>query len=228
MVVEAAAQGYDRVYSSANLVLGSTAEVEFVLLTGDALAATGSNAVNQLVGNASDNTLSGLGGNDYLSGGLGNDLLLGGDGNDYLEGQGGDDQLEGGAGDDIYIVTNSADVVVEAAAQGYDRVYSSADLVLGSTAEVEFVLLTGAALAATGSNTVNQLIGNALDNTLSGLGGNDYLSGGLGNDLLLGGDGNDYLEGQGGDDQLEGGAGSDYLRDHQQRRCGCRSGSPGL
>ena len=209
VVIEAAAQGYDRVYSSADLVLGSTAEVEFVLLTGAALAATGSNTVNQLVGNALDNTLSGLGGNDYLSGGLGNDLLLGGDGNDYLEGQGGDDQLEGGAGDDIYIVTNSADVVVEAAAQGYDRVYSSADLVLGSTAEVEFVLLTGAALAATGSNTVNQLIGNALDNTLSGLGGNDYLSGGLGNDLLLGGDGNDYLEGQGGDDQLEGGAGDD-------------------
>ncbi len=69
----------------------------------------------------------------------------------------------------------------------------------------------GAQIAFTGSARANRIVGNALANTISGLGGNDKLFGRAGADTLLGGAGNDALFGEAGADRLLGGGGADRL-----------------
>lgn len=64
-------------------------------------------------------------------------------------------------------------------------------------------------IAGSGNDTV---IGNVLDNELTGNDGNDFLQGEVGNDTLIGGNGGDFLDGGDGDDLLLGGAGVDQLR----------------
>jgi serralysin len=65
---------------------------------------------------------------------------------------------------------------------------------------------------AIGGGGNDQITGNDIANSLSGLAGIDILYGLLGNDRLDGGIGNDTLEGGAGNDVLIGGAGSDILR----------------
>jgi len=64
-------------------------------------------------------------------------------------------------------------------------------------------------IAGSGNDTI---IGNVLDNTLTGNDGNDFLQGEAGNDTLIGGNGSDFLDGGDGNDLLLGGAGIDQLR----------------
>ena len=66
----------------------------------EALATTGTEGTDTLVGDASDNSINGLAGNDYLYGGEGNDVLNGDEGSDELNGEAGDDVLNGGTGYD--------------------------------------------------------------------------------------------------------------------------------
>ena len=107
----------------------------------------------------------------------------------------------------MYYVDNIADVVIESAGQGTDKVSSSASYTLN--ANVEQLFLTGIAGIAGAGNTSNNIIyGNAGNNQLSGGLGNDSLNGGLGNDVLIGGAGNDTLFGGLGDDTYLFGTGS--------------------
>jgi Ca2+-binding RTX toxin-like protein len=62
-------------------------------------------------------------------------------------------------------------------------VSSAVNYALG--ANLENLVLTGAALNGTGNAQDNVITGNGLDNVLSGLGGNDTMIGGVGNDLYL-------------------------------------------
>jgi Ca2+-binding RTX toxin-like protein len=64
---------------------------------------------------------------------------------------------------------------------------------------------------AVGGAGVDAISGNGADNTLDGGGGDDTLSGKIGNDSLLGGQGVDTLTGDGGNDTLDGGEGDDTL-----------------
>ena len=170
-IIEAANAGTDTVYSSATFTL--PANVENLVLTGTAaIDGTGNALNNSIIGNIAANTLTGLDGNDTLDGGAGIDSLV------------------GGLGDDLYIVDNIADVVVEAAASGTDTVQSSVTYTL--SANVENLLLTGAAAINGTGNILNNLItGNGGANTLIGLDGNDTLDGGAGIDSLVGGLGDD-------------------------------------
>lgn len=107
-----------------------------------------------------------------------------------LTGNTGINTLTGGAGNDTYVVQNTADVVVENAAEGTDIVESSATFTL--SANIENLTLTGNAIInGTGNAAVNTITGNDTDNTLIGLAGNDTLNGGLGADVLIGGADND-------------------------------------
>jgi Ca2+-binding RTX toxin-like protein len=129
------------------------ANLENLTLTGTARSATGNSLANILTGTA---------------------------GNDTLDGAAGADTMIGGAGNDRYYVNSASDVVTELAAGGADTIYSSVNLMLA--AEVENLVLTGAARLGTG---------NALDNSLKGTVGNDTLDGGAGADTLTGGAGDD-------------------------------------
>ena len=127
---------------------------------------------NVITGNAANNLLSGLGGND---------TLLGQAGDDTLDGGAGDDSLVGGLGNDSYIVDAAADVLVEAAGEGIDTVFSPLNWILG--ANFENLTLTAAALSGTGNTVGNVITANAGNNTLDGGAGDDTLIGGLGNDI---------------------------------------------
>jgi Ca2+-binding RTX toxin-like protein len=177
-------------------------------LLGDVENATamGATLVN-ITGNALGNVLTGNTASNQLYGAGGNDTLNGGTGADYME---------GGADDDTYVVDNVGDTVVEAAAGGTDLVQvtlTSGIYTLG--AEVENGQVMGSSAASIVGNTMdNYLTGSGGANTLSGLGGNDTLDGGAGNDRLIGGIGDDlYIVNVAGDVIVEAtGEGTDHVQ----------------
>ena len=164
-------------------------------------------------GNALDNGITGNDANDTLFGGAGKDALQGGAGNDYLDGGTGADTLIGGAGSDIYVVDHANDIVTEAsgsAGNGIDLVLSTINYTLGANVE-NLTLIGTAALAGTGNELDNLIVGNVAANRLSGSVGNDILRGNGGNDNLDGGWGNDILDGGTGADTMTGGSGDDIF-----------------
>ena len=162
-----------------------------------------------------NDSIAGLGGNDSIDGGAGNDSLLGGDGADSLDGGIGDDTMLGGKGSDFYHVDSAKDLVVEAAEPlSVDRLFTNVDNTT-LVANVEYLILEGAAVTGFGNALDNLVNGNTNNNKLYGLAGNDSVYGGLGDDLLDGGAGNDALQAAGGADTMIGGAGDDlYLIDN--------------
>src|SRR5262249_59920457 len=71
------------------------------------------------------------------------------------------------------------------------------------------VVNAGLTLTLSAGNTIENVIGGALNDTLVGNAVNNALTGGSGNDTLDGGLGGDILTGGAGDDLLIGGAGGD-------------------
>ncbi|MBV8685057.1 MAG: DNRLRE domain-containing protein, partial [Alphaproteobacteria bacterium] len=101
----------------------------------------------------------------------------------------------GGEGNDTFYVDGSADIVSEAAGQGYDRVFTLGNYVLPADAEIELIAPADpsatVSLDITGNDYAQRLNGNAGPNRLSGGGGADILDGGPGDDRLDGGAGRD-------------------------------------
>jgi Ca2+-binding RTX toxin-like protein len=139
-------------------------------------------------------SFSGTAGDEWFIGTAFADTLSGGDGNDTLDGGAGNvvDSLTGGAGSDVYRVTG-ADVIVEAAGGGTDRVETAASYTLGVNLE-QLTLLGSDNVSGTGNELDNLLVGNAGNNQLEGGNGKDTLDGGLGSDTLVGGAGDDVYE----------------------------------
>ncbi len=192
-VVEGSNAGDDTVVvlGAFSYVLGANLEyLRLDLATGD-VNGTGNSLDNVIGGNDDDNKLDGAAGNDDLAGGGGNDTLIGGVGDDFLSGNAGDDKLIGGAGNDTYQVGTSTDTIVELAGQGIDTVRSGNDYNLGLFANLENLILTGAAFIGQGNGVDNTILGTGLANQLFGFAGNDTLDGGGGIDSLIGGTGND-------------------------------------
>ncbi|HEX8193490.1 MAG TPA: hypothetical protein VF552_11390, partial [Allosphingosinicella sp.] len=115
-------------------------------------------------------------------------------GHDFLPGTTGAERLIGGLGNDSYTVNHVGDVVVELPGEGIDSV-STTLLYYKVPDAVENLTFTG-----TGNAT---LIGNALDNRLTGGAGSDLMHGG--------GGGNDVFALYGGSDTAIGGAGDDVF-----------------
>ncbi|GAB5606510.1 hypothetical protein TK5_25910 [Sideroxyarcus sp. TK5] len=205
---------YEQVYSSVDFEL--SANLENLTLTGiDSINGIGNELNNQLTGNDADN------------------ILVGGAGNDTFYGMGGIDTLDGGAGDDAYSITDTGDIIIEQAGNGYDRVFATTDYTL--SANIEELTLEGEAISGTGNETDNQIFGNILDNVIDGSAGNDHLNGQGGNDTIFGGEGNDeiiggwddyvrdenwnwslapnsdFLDGGNGNDHVDGGSGADSI-----------------
>ena len=138
-----------------------------------------------------ENIVTGAG-NDRVYGGLEANRIETGAGNDLLSGGGGADLLVGGAGDDIYLMLPLNDpaflgTIVELAGEGTDQIstYLSETALPGSAAVENLV-----GLATSGQI----LLGNGLNNVITGASGDDILVGGDGTDLLNGGEGNDTAD----------------------------------
>ncbi len=176
-VIEAANAGTDTVQTVlAAFVLPTN--VEHLVYTGSANF-TGT-------GNASDNAITGGIGVDQLSGLSGNDTLSDGGG-------AGADTLIGGTGNDIYVVGNRGSSTLELVGEGIDEVRTTFSI-FGLQNNVEN-------LTATDNASHGALVGNTLDNVITGSTGTDDLFGRDGNDTLEGGTGSaNTLLGQTGND----------------------------
>lgn len=170
---------------------------------------TGTAGADEIMAGLGDDEVSAGAGNDSVDGGEGDDMLVGEDGDDVLKGGVGDDTLLGGAGADILIGGANDDTLD--GGEGIDTVdYSD------NVAAVVVDLAAGAADGDdAGSDTLenienviggagNDLItGDALANRLDGGAGNDTLQGGAGDDLIIAGAGNDIVHGGEGFDTLD-------------------------
>ncbi|HKP23450.1 MAG TPA: calcium-binding protein [Dongiaceae bacterium] len=176
-VIEAAGGGIDLVQATVD-GYALAANAENLVLLAAAVHGSGNALANFITGSAIGNSLAGL------------------DGNDTIDGGGGADNLSGGKGNDTYYVDDVNDKVNEAAGQGKDTVFASADFTLGTDQEVEIITVIGGVdVEATGNNLANTINGDAGDNVLDGLGSNDTLNGNAGNDILDGGSGDDVMKG---------------------------------
>jgi VCBS repeat-containing protein len=143
--------------------------------------------------------------------------VYGMDGDDTLAGNLGSDTLDGGAGNDTATYSDSNDrVYVDLHNQVYSLGHAQGDTLVS----IENVIGSAYNDILSGNEQNNEfwggngsdtLYGNGGADTLWGEAGNDSLWGGSGDDLLYGGAGDDTLSGDTGNDTLEGGLGKDTL-----------------
>ena len=197
-----------------------------------------------LWGEDGEDSLIGGSGNDYLYGGLDSDMLVGGRGTDYLYGGNHADVVDGGPGDDVLSGGTESDTYLFSGANLGSDVVREVICCVGADGDtVDFSSFVGPvslSLAVAGPQVVNpgnltleflvgggfgyegvenvvgsayddQITGNSRRNVLSGLGGIDRLFGQGGDDTMLGGKGDDWLYGETGKDVLNGEKGNDHL-----------------
>ncbi|MEQ9665068.1 MAG: Ig-like domain-containing protein [Phycisphaerales bacterium] len=178
------------------------------LYTGDELA-------NIAEAGDGDDILLGLGGDDYLDGGAGDDQVHGGSGADVVAGGSGDDLLSGGGGDDLIVGGEGVDTVTYEDADAGVTVDLGSESASGEGSDavigVENVIGSAYGDALTGDDGANVIDGGGGDDLLDGAGGDDTLTGGTGDDVLDGGAGDDVLDGGVGRDTLRGGEGADTI-----------------
>ncbi len=169
VVVEDVTGGIDTVRSSlASYTLA--ANVENLVLAGNASSGTGNSLDNRLTGNA---------GNDTLNGGAGTDTVV----------------LEGAHSDYTFGINGQGNVTVSSAAGGTDTLISIERAEIGGTVYNIVAGTNGADANVSGGNEADLVLGFDSNDTLNGGGGNDILKGGAGDDSLNGGAGNDILDG---------------------------------
>lgn len=155
-----------------------------------------------MVGQAGDDRLMGGAGNDILGddlvgfetfggSGAGNDVLSGGDGDDSFLASAGNDSIDGGPGSD--------GVFYELGALGEGVSFSAFGVGLDGSGVISLeglgtaVVSSIEAIALTGTNFEDTIIGSALADNLAGGSGNDGFLGSPGNDTINGGPGSDQL-----------------------------------
>ncbi len=164
------------------------------------------NSIENLRGSLFNDALTGDGADNSLNGDAGDDTLAGGLGNDTLLGGNGNDIADYSAATGAIVVTLRDTVTTSGlygtttGADGVDRLYSVENAIGGAGND-----------RLTGNAVDNVLSGGAGNDIISAFGGNDTLLGGDGVDSLTGGDGNDTLTGNDGNDTLAGGIGDDVL-----------------
>ncbi len=131
--------------------------------------------VENIVGGDGDDIFTGDGLANRLEGGAGSDKLSGGLGDDFLMGGAGADTIDGGGGIDTVLFTDQT---------------------------------LGVVLALKADKVATALVGGAIDDTVINV---ENIVGGAGADALTGDDLDNVLEGGAGDDVLSGGAGLDTL-----------------
>jgi Ca2+-binding RTX toxin-like protein len=169
---------------------------------------TGGDAADEIVGSAGDNRLAGGDGADALHGLDGDDTLDGGAGNDIIRPGAGAGSSVGGGGIDTLSYDDLTGTGVTLSLGSWNAFFASSATV-GSAVQsiLGFTHVTGSPQ----DDSLEGDTGAAVNNVLTGLGGDDTLRGSFGDDTLDGGAGDDRLEGSFGTDALAGGAGDDTL-----------------
>ena len=150
---------------------------------------SGGNGNDELIGAGDEDTLNGDAGDDVLDGRFEPDTLNGGAGNDFLIGGAGGDVLNGGEGFDVASYITSSEAINLNLATGESTGDATGDIF----------------------ESIEQIDGSSLGDTLIGSNGSDRFDGGEGNDSIDGGAGDDILLPGDGDDTINGGAGNDIL-----------------
>ncbi len=181
----------------------------------------GSPGNDLLTGNSLANVISGLGGDDVIVTGSGSpkDTLYDGDGNDtYRFVNAGAqidilaDPLSPAIGSDtLDFSALPAGVTVSLANTNRQTQVGVLDLLLASSVTLENVIGTAYNDTLTGNSTANTLVGGNGADTILGGAGDDTIVGGQGNDDLTGEAGADFIQGDEGDDVLRGGDHADTL-----------------
>ncbi|NEQ98930.1 MAG: calcium-binding protein [Cyanothece sp. SIO2G6] len=133
-------------------------------------------SIEGIIGSDGDDTITGNDEINMLFGGDGNDEINGGDGNDTLNGGDGNDTLDGGDGSDTVDYSGAEEGVVVSLADAADTAQMDG---FGSFDTLK---------------SIENIIGTAFDDILTGDSGNNTLNGGAGNDVLNGGDGIDTVD----------------------------------
>ena len=133
-------------------------------------------------GSSSTNTIIiGTDGSDEIGGSRFDDVIYGYGGDDVISGGLGDDTIDGGGGNDTV---------------------SFSDLSDGVTADLGDGTATGTTAGKDTLKGIENIVGSAGNDTLTGTDDANALSGGAGNDTISGGGGNDDLTGGAGTDTL--------------------------
>jgi Ca2+-binding RTX toxin-like protein len=154
-----------------------------------------------VTGTSADEFFALGGGDDTLNAGAGNDTVSAGDGNDVLRGGLGTDVLDGGGGADTATYDErgaSEPITVTLATVGDDGAAGENDALPG----IENVIGGASNDTLTGDAGANALIGGRGVNTLDGGAGDDLVQGGDDRDVITGGPGNDRLAGGADDDSI--------------------------
>ncbi|MEM9063562.1 MAG: calcium-binding protein, partial [Pseudomonadota bacterium] len=158
---------------------GSDTAVATITINGsDPTAIVGTEGVDSLTGTGARDSIAALGDDDVIDPGAGSDDVDAGAGDDTVLGGAGNDSMDGGPGSDTvsYAASNTA-VTVELGSSG-----SGGDADGDSLTGIENLV---------GSAFGDVLTGDGVSNVLTGLAGNDTLNGGSGADTLDGGPGDD-------------------------------------
>ena len=149
---------------------------------------------------AGNNTIYGEGGNDDIEGSTDIDIIYGGDGNDDIDGDFGDDKIYGGDGNDILQGWYGNDLLDGGAGDDTITGGSGTDIVTyaSASAAVTVNLATTTAQNTVGAGTdtittVENVIGSAYNDTITGNSSANLIQGGAGDDALNGAGGTDTL-----------------------------------
>jgi Ca2+-binding RTX toxin-like protein len=183
-----------------NIDLSNPAEQ--VVNAGLSLTLSAGNTIENVIGGAQGDTLRGNSLNNVFEGGGGNDIL-GGSGVDLLGSGAGNDTFrfdtDNALGTDSII---EFDTIIDSHS-GVDRLDFSATTTRAVNIDLGIkgtqVINAGLSLAF-GSDTIENVTGGALGDTIKGNALNNVIEGGGGNDSLTGGGGNDTLAGGSGSD----------------------------
>jgi len=198
----------------------------------DRIDGNGGNDV--ICGGTGNDIILGGDGDDVLSGGPGNDMVKGGSGNDRLSGDNHDDVLMGNGGNDILRGRGGDDIL--SPGHGRDRLYGGNDrdrfltgpgtnTLWGGTgkdvadyrdsatgAAVDLGLGIGLGRGTDTLHDIEDVVGSAMADLLTGDEGPNRLRGLDGDDVLNGSGGDDILVGGRGADELDGGEGDDWCK----------------
>lgn len=167
---------------------------------------------DQIFGQEGNDEIYSGAGNDELNGGSGDDLLYAGLGDDTLEGGSGTNQLYGEDGDDIFIAGSGADTI--SGGNGSDTI-SYVNSASAVTINLSTNSISGGDAANDTISSIENIIGSAFNDSLTGNSSANTINGGSGNDSLSGGVGSDlyiYNLNSGTDTITETGTDSDSLR----------------